>query len=247
MIQVIFLDHSELILSSENGNVTFITSKGEVRNSTISSDLKAYTNLEKSDPSMYKRLNYAKEMLLNLVSKKPKKQPMFQIKEMKSDSKENKNRFERKDSNLSDKQLEFYSTQRLNTDYLSNQDDMILPNEQIIETVAAGAAAEIRNKLANYNTAKSDLKKPDLRKACSYKTNIHAQPRLKVDISKSPRTSGVYAKQIYNFNTQRHESFKSRTKYKPFSSNKVNMPTTKPESTNKYSCKSGRSSSNTHF
>ena len=62
MIQVIFLDKSELILSSESGKVIFITSKGEIRQSTITSDMTSHLELEKSDPSLYKRLNYAKEI-----------------------------------------------------------------------------------------------------------------------------------------------------------------------------------------
>jgi len=73
MIQVIFLDHSELVLSSENGNVIFITSKDEIRKTVISNDIKAYSDLEKSDPSLFKRLNYAKEMLMNLINPKQAK------------------------------------------------------------------------------------------------------------------------------------------------------------------------------
>lgn len=93
----------------------FITSKGEVRESVISSDLKTYSALENTDPSMFKRLNYAKEMLLNLISKKTKKHPMFHG-EWKSDAKENNHGFSRKKSQQSLKLIEFYSTQRLDTE-----------------------------------------------------------------------------------------------------------------------------------
>ena len=61
VIQVVFQDISELILSSGSGNVTFITSKGEVRNSPL------YYDLEKKDPSLFKRLNYAKEILVHMI------------------------------------------------------------------------------------------------------------------------------------------------------------------------------------
>lgn len=172
MIQVIFLDHSELILSSDSGDVMFITSKGQVRQSIISSDLKTYSSLERSDPSMYKRLNYAKEMLLNLISKqKPNKNkyPLFQTKSN-SDTKENNVRFSRKASNISEKRIEFYATQRLETDYGMTKTDLQSSNCEKIENIAAGAAAEIRKKLANYNSVKTDFSKPDLLKSQSLKT-----------------------------------------------------------------------------
>lgn len=62
VIQVVFQDVSELILSSGSGNVTFITAKREVRNTPL------YPDLEKKDPSLYKRLNYAKEILVNMIN-----------------------------------------------------------------------------------------------------------------------------------------------------------------------------------
>jgi len=82
MIQVIFLDKSELILSSDSGKVIFITSKGEIRKTSISNDMSSHVELEKTDPSLYKRLNYAKEILLNLINpkhnkKSKKKYPLF--------------------------------------------------------------------------------------------------------------------------------------------------------------------------
>jgi polo-like kinase 1 len=76
VIQVIFQDMSELILSSGSGNVTFITSKREVRSTPL------YVDLEKKDPSLFKRLNYAKEILVHMIH------PM-KAKEM-PDNKENK-------------------------------------------------------------------------------------------------------------------------------------------------------------
>lgn len=62
VIQVIFQDLSELILSSGSGNVTFITSKREVKSTPL------YVDLEKKDPSLYKRLNYAKEILVHMIN-----------------------------------------------------------------------------------------------------------------------------------------------------------------------------------
>lgn len=67
VIQVVFQDVSELILSSGSGNVTFITSKREVRHTPLIHDL------EKNDPSLFKRLNYAKEILVHMIN--PSKLP----------------------------------------------------------------------------------------------------------------------------------------------------------------------------
>ena len=61
---MVFQDISELILSSGSGAVTFITSKGEVRNSPL------FHDLEKKDPSLFKRLNYAKEILMHMINPK---------------------------------------------------------------------------------------------------------------------------------------------------------------------------------
>lgn len=71
VIQVIFQDLSELILSSGSGNVTFIKSKGEVRNTPL------YQDLENKDPSLFKRLNYAKEILVHMIN--PQKQSEAKI------------------------------------------------------------------------------------------------------------------------------------------------------------------------
>lgn len=114
MIQVVFLDKSELILSSDNGDVHFVTSKDEVRNTKISSDMKSYASLEQSDPSLFKRLNYAKEMLMNLINprqaKKNKvKQQMYVSKGFRSETKENC-KFSRKNSEISGGAIEFYAT-----------------------------------------------------------------------------------------------------------------------------------------
>jgi hypothetical protein len=120
MIQVVFLDKSELILSSDSGNVDFITSKEEVRSTQISNDMKCYSSLEKSDPSMHKRLNYAKEMLLNLINpkmgKNNPKQNLVLNKNFSSETKENKLGFSRKNSESTSAGLiDFYSTQPLNS------------------------------------------------------------------------------------------------------------------------------------
>jgi len=62
VIQVVFQDVSELILSSGSGSVSFITAKREVRTSPL------YQDLEKKDPSLFKRLNYAKEILMHMIN-----------------------------------------------------------------------------------------------------------------------------------------------------------------------------------
>ena len=62
VIQVMFQDQSELILCSGSGTVTFVNSKQEVKTMPLSAqnDL----NLEVTDKSLFKRLQYAKEILV---------------------------------------------------------------------------------------------------------------------------------------------------------------------------------------
>ena len=66
VIQVMFQDQSELILCSGSGIVTFVNSKQEVKTMPLSAqnDL----NLEVTDKSLYKRLQYAKEILVQMMS-----------------------------------------------------------------------------------------------------------------------------------------------------------------------------------
>jgi len=71
IIHVLFQDMSELILFSGNGLVTFVTSKKQVKKQPLSSDL------ETKDPSMYKRLQYAKDILIQMISKKPASKEAF--------------------------------------------------------------------------------------------------------------------------------------------------------------------------
>ena len=66
IIQVLFQDLSELILCSGNGMVTFINSKKQIKKLPLTSDL------ECKDPSMYKRLQYAKEILIQMINKTDK-------------------------------------------------------------------------------------------------------------------------------------------------------------------------------
>lgn len=129
MIQVIFLDKSELIMSSDDGKVIFITSKGELRNTTISNDFKSYNELETTDPSLFKRLNYSKEILLSMINpkskklrSKQKKQPMFSTKAYKSDTKEN-HKFLRKDSQGINNVIDFYATN--NIDQQADQNGIV--------------------------------------------------------------------------------------------------------------------------
>ncbi|CDW89711.1 protein kinase domain protein [Stylonychia lemnae] len=67
IIQVIFQDLSELILCSGNGIVTFVSSKKQIKKLPLSSDL------ESKDPSMYKRLQYSKEILIQMINKNDNK------------------------------------------------------------------------------------------------------------------------------------------------------------------------------
>lgn len=71
IIHVLFQDMSELILFSGNGLVTFVTSKKQIKKQPLSSDL------ETKDPSMYKRLQYAKDILIQMISKKQSQKDLF--------------------------------------------------------------------------------------------------------------------------------------------------------------------------
>lgn len=66
IIQVLFQDQSELILASGSGYVTFINSKQEVKMMPLS--VQNDTNLEVTDKSLFKRLQYAKEILVQMMS-----------------------------------------------------------------------------------------------------------------------------------------------------------------------------------
>ena len=63
IIQVLFQDNSELILCSGSGMITFVNSKKQVKTCSLNSDI------ENSDPSLFKRLQYAKEVLVQMLSK----------------------------------------------------------------------------------------------------------------------------------------------------------------------------------
>ena len=66
VIQVMFQDQSELILCSGSGLVTFVNSKQEVKTMPLSVQNDA--NLEATDKSLFKRLQYAKEILVQMMS-----------------------------------------------------------------------------------------------------------------------------------------------------------------------------------
>jgi len=61
VIQVLFQDQSELILCSGSGMVTFVNSKRDVKSVPLNNP---ESNLEMEDPSLFKRLQYAKEVLV---------------------------------------------------------------------------------------------------------------------------------------------------------------------------------------
>ena len=63
VIQIMFQDQSELILCSGSGIVTFVNAKREL--TTVSM---ANPSLEFDDPSLFKRLQYAKEVLVQMMS-----------------------------------------------------------------------------------------------------------------------------------------------------------------------------------
>ena len=68
IIQVQFQeDRSEIIICSNTGVVTYVNSGRHVKRLPLTSDI------EKLDPSMFKRLQFSKEILLQFVSKKSDK------------------------------------------------------------------------------------------------------------------------------------------------------------------------------
>lgn len=58
-----FQDQSELILCSGSGIVTFVNAKRELKTIAVSNP-----SLEHEDPSLFKRLQYAKEVLVQMMS-----------------------------------------------------------------------------------------------------------------------------------------------------------------------------------
>lgn len=252
MIQVIFLDKSELILGSDSGSVNFITSKGDVRSTTISSDMKSYSSLESSDPSLYKRLNYAKEMLMNLINpkntKKPKtKKTMFGSKNFRSETKENNYQFTRKNSENSDNIIEFYATQNLKHDVIPeyNIEDPAPAEKDKIEEVVKGAAAEIRKKLANYNSNSNESTKPDLSKSSSYKVTLKKASLDQKCGSRSPQSYGLYSKSNNGFNTNTQKVLGS--KVKSLRQNPLTVGFSQRDDLALKQSKSGRTSSNTNY
>ena len=65
IIQVMFQDMSELIICSGSGYVTFVNSKQEIKTVPINTPDE---NLEYMDKSLFKRLQYAKEILVQMMS-----------------------------------------------------------------------------------------------------------------------------------------------------------------------------------
>ena len=61
-----FQDQSELILCSGSGYVTFVNAKQEVKMMPLS--VQNEINLEVADKSLFKRLQYAKEILVQMMS-----------------------------------------------------------------------------------------------------------------------------------------------------------------------------------
>ena len=68
VIQVLFQDQSELILCSGSGFVTFVNAKQEVKTVPLNC---ANQNFEITDKSLFKRLQYAKEVLVQMMTGSP--------------------------------------------------------------------------------------------------------------------------------------------------------------------------------
>ena len=64
---MLFQDASELIICSGSGLITFINSKQEVKTVSLNGP-GADENLRLTDKSLYKRLQYAKEILVQMMS-----------------------------------------------------------------------------------------------------------------------------------------------------------------------------------
>jgi serine/threonine protein kinase len=217
VIQVAFLDKSELLLSSDSGQVDFITSKNEVRSTTISSDMKNFSSLERTDPSLFKRLNYAKEMLLNLINpkqlkKNKAKKSMFPTTHTITKSKENEIGFSRKNSEMSGGTIEFYVSQQVSQKSPNGTFNLTIGIDKYskIDQVVRGAAEEIRKKLANYHTNEND--KPEFRKSESHKASVQ---KGKLDTkwsSRSPNSYAVFTKSNHNFNSSTSRVLSSRLK-----------------------------------
>lgn len=62
IVQVSFQDHTEVILCSENKEVTYVNKKGERMTYPLA------TALESKDTEMAKRLKYAKDILTHMLS-----------------------------------------------------------------------------------------------------------------------------------------------------------------------------------
>ena len=63
---MLFQDQSELILCSGSGYVTFVNARQEVKMMPLS--VQNEINLEVADKSLFKRLQYAKEILVQMMS-----------------------------------------------------------------------------------------------------------------------------------------------------------------------------------
>lgn len=64
VVQVAFLDNTEIILASESKQVTYVNKRGERITSPISSAI------ESDNPELAKRLKYTKEILTMMLSTK---------------------------------------------------------------------------------------------------------------------------------------------------------------------------------
>lgn len=62
---MLFQDQSELILCSGSGYVTFVNAKKQIKTVPLNNTNR---NLEQEDPSLFKRLQYAKEVLVQMMT-----------------------------------------------------------------------------------------------------------------------------------------------------------------------------------
>ncbi len=73
LVQVNFLDHTEIVLSSETREVTYVNKKGE------RSTYPLMTALESTNADMAKRLKYTKEILTHMLSSNQRREAMGRL------------------------------------------------------------------------------------------------------------------------------------------------------------------------
>jgi len=137
----------------------------------------------------------------------------------------------RKESENPDKKIiDFYATQTIKSsmdNYYMKEEKAQSPSE--IENVIAGAAAEIRKKLANYNTHNFEDGNSSAKKSTSFNSNLRSKTKFE---------SKRYLKSPKNYNVLYKNTLSSTRVFAPNVKNEVGI---------KQLPKSGRSSVNKHY